>query len=70
MLDDDIEGSKEERAFRFWINSLGIEDVFINNLYEEVRDGLVILKVLDKISPGIVDWSKVEKKPKNLFAAA
>ena len=32
MLDDDIEGSKEERAFRFWINSLGIEDVFINNL--------------------------------------
>ena len=70
MLDDDIEGSKEERAFRFWINSLGIEDVFINNLYEEARDGLVLLKVIDKISPGIVDWSKVEKKPKNLFAAA
>ena len=70
MLDDDIEGSTEERAFRFWINSLGIEDVFINNLYEEARDGLVLLKVIDKISPGIVDWSKVEKKPKNLFAAA
>ena len=70
MLDDDIEGSKEERAFRFWINSLGIEDVFINNLYEEARDGLVLLKVIDKISPGIVDWSKVEKKPKTLFAAA
>jgi plastin-1 len=49
MLDDDIEGSKEERAFRFWINSLGIEGVFIDNLYEEVRDGIVLLKVIDKI---------------------
>lgn len=61
--------SKEERAFRFWINSFGIENVFIYNLYEEVRDGLVILKVLKKISSGIFDWSKVEKKPKNMFAA-
>lgn len=49
MLDDDIEGSREERAFRFWINSLGIEDVFITNLYDEVKDGLVLLKVMDKI---------------------
>lgn len=70
MLDDDIEGSKEERAFRFWINSLGIEDVFITNLYEEVRDGLVLLKVMDKIKPGIVDWTKVAKKPKNMFESA
>ena len=67
MMPCHIEGSREERAFRFWINSLGIEDVFITNLYEEARDGLVLLKVIDKISPGIVDWSKVEKKPKNMF---
>lgn len=70
MLDDDIEGSKEERAFRFWINSLGIEDVFITNLYEEARDGLVLLKVIDKIKPGTVDWKKVAMKPKNMFEAA
>lgn len=70
MLDDDIEGSREERAFRFWINSLGIEDVFITNLYEEVKDGLVLLKVMDKIKPGCVDWKKVAKKPKNNFEAA
>jgi plastin-1 len=29
MLDDDIEGSKEERSFRYWINSLNIDDVHV-----------------------------------------
>jgi hypothetical protein len=24
MIDDDVEGSREERTFRFFINSLGI----------------------------------------------
>lgn len=70
MLDDDIEGSREERAFRFWINSLNLEDVFITNLYEEARDGLVLLKVIDKIQPGTVDWKKVAAKPKNMFEKA
>lgn len=46
LLYDDIEGTKEERAFRFWINSLDIEGVFVNNLYEEARDGLILLKVI------------------------
>jgi hypothetical protein len=27
LLWDDIEGTKEERTFRFWINSLNIEDL-------------------------------------------
>lgn len=56
---DDVEGSREERAFRLWINSLGIEDVFINNLYDDARDGLVLLKVCHKIKPESVDWNKV-----------
>lgn len=49
IIDDDVEGSRDERAFRFWINSLGIEDVYINNLYEDVKTGVVILKVCDKL---------------------
>ena len=57
ILDDDIEGSKEERAFRFWINSLN----------EEASDGFILLKVIDKIKPGSVDWKKVEKNPNNTF---
>ena len=43
---------------------------FINNLYDEVKDGLVLLKVMDKIKPGTVDWKKVAKKPKNNFESA
>lgn len=67
MLDDDIEGSKEERAFRYWINSLNIDDVYVNNLYEECRDGLILLKVIDKLDNKAVDWKKVEKNPNNKF---
>ena len=69
MIEDDVEGSREERAFRQWINSLGIEDVFVNNLYEDLRDGLVLLKVIHKISPTLVQWEKVNKKPRNIFDA-
>lgn len=67
MLDDDIEGSREERSFRMWVNSLGIEDLHINNLYEEFKDGLALLKIIDKVKPGCVDWKKVEKTPSNKF---
>jgi len=39
LLDDDIQGTREERQFRLWINSLEIPDVYVNNLFEDVRDG-------------------------------
>lgn len=35
---DDVEASREERAFRLWINSLGIP-TYVNNLFEDVRTG-------------------------------
>jgi plastin-1 len=61
------EETREEKAFRNWMNSLGV-DPFVNNLYEDLRDGIILLQTLDKISPGIVDWSKVNtKKPLNKF---
>ena len=55
---------EEERAFRMWINSLGLPDVHINNLYE---DGLLLLTLIDKIKPGTVNWKLVEKTSKNPF---
>lgn len=67
LLEDDAEGGREERAFRMWINSLGLEGVHINNLYEECRDGLLLLKIIDKIKPGTVNWKIVEQKSKNPF---
>ena len=65
LLDDDIEGTREERSFRMWINSLGIDGVNVNNLYEDIKDGLIMLKIFDRIHPGCVDWKKVEKDPKH-----
>jgi len=54
-----IEETREEKAFRNWMNSLGV-DPFVNNLYLDLRDGLVLLQLFDKVEPGIVDWKKSE----------
>jgi len=67
LMDDDAGDSREERAFRMWINTLGISDLYINNLFEDCKDGLTLLKVIDKIEPGTVLWKKVEMKPNNKF---
>ena len=50
-----------------WINSLQIPDCFVVDLYDDVRDGVVLLKVMDKIKPGSVDWKEVNLKCKNVF---
>eukprot|EP00698_Gefionella_okellyi_P018453 TRINITY_DN5524_c0_g1_i1.p1 TRINITY_DN5524_c0_g1~~TRINITY_DN5524_c0_g1_i1.p1 ORF type:complete len:557 (+),score=123.56 TRINITY_DN5524_c0_g1_i1:71-1672(+) len=62
----DESDSREARTFRVWINSLGVQPE-VNNLFEDVKDGLVLLKMLDAISPGIVAWDKVNKVPSNKF---
>eukprot|EP00474_Spongospora_subterranea_P000513 CRZ00971.1 hypothetical protein [Spongospora subterranea] len=67
IMDDDFGDSREERAFRMWINTLALHEVYVNGLYDDCKDGLVLLKVIDHIEPGIVDWNKVEKKPNNKF---
>jgi len=67
IIDDDIEGSKEERAFRMWINSLGIDGVFIDNLYEDLKDGLVLCKVIHRIDNTVVEWDRVVQEPNNIF---
>ena len=45
------------------MNSLGIDNLHINNLYEEAKDGMLLLKVMDRVQPGIVNWQTVEKTP-------
>ena len=63
LLDDDEEGGREERSFRTWINSLKLEGVKkVNNLYEECRNAILLLKMIDKIKPGTVNWKIVEQK--------
>ncbi|XAR56752.1 hypothetical protein NMG60_11037338 [Bertholletia excelsa] len=62
MMTDDEQMSREERCFRLWINSLGITS-YVNNLFEDVRNGWILLEVLDKISPGSVIWKQATKPP-------
>ncbi|KAL1679626.1 calponin homology domain-containing protein [Schizophyllum commune] len=58
--DFDAEGEREARVFTLWLNSLGVEPgVF--NLFENLKDGLVILQAFDKVLPGSVIWRRVSK---------
>ncbi|XP_039027017.1 fimbrin-1-like [Hibiscus syriacus] len=61
-MTDDVQISREERCFRLWINSLGIES-YVNNVFEDVRTGWLLLEVLDKVSPGSVNWKHASKPP-------
>lgn len=67
LLEDDYGDSREERAFRMWMNSLGIDGLYVNSLYEDCKDGLILLKVLNYIEPGCVPWNKAEMNPNNKF---
>lgn len=54
--------TREERTFRCWMNSLGVSP-FVNSLYGDLQDGLVLLQLLELIRPGIVDKAKVNQPP-------
>lgn len=40
LLEDAESDTREERVYRMWINSLGIE-TFVTSLFEDMRDGSV-----------------------------
>ncbi|KZS97034.1 Ca2+-binding actin-bundling protein [Sistotremastrum niveocremeum HHB9708] len=61
VVDDfDAEGEREARVFTLWLNSLEVEPG-VHNLFENLKDGLVILQVFDKVIPGSVVWRRVSK---------
>ncbi|XP_078167481.1 fimbrin-2-like [Carex rostrata] len=62
QFEDDALVSREERAFRLWINSLGIS-TYVNNVFEDLRNGWLLLEALDKVHPGIVNWKLANKPP-------
>jgi len=65
--EDDADASREERAFRMWINSLGLER-HVTDMIGEMADGLLILQVMDAVHPGVVDWGRVVMKPKHVYS--
>lgn len=64
ILELDESGTREERAFRFWMQNLGLE---VTNLFDDVADGILLAKAFDIMRPGIVDWKKVNMNPKMIF---
>lgn len=48
--------------FKNWINSQGIEDVYVNYLMTDLKDGRILLKVIDRLRPGTVEWNKYSNK--------
>jgi plastin-3 len=55
-----IEETREEKTYRNWMNSLGVSP-YVNWLYSDLTDGLVIFQLFDIIKPGVVNWSRVHK---------
>lgn len=65
MVDDfDAEGEREARVFTLWLNSLDVQPA-VNSLYDDLRDGTILLQAYDKVIKGSVNWRHVNKAPTN-----
>lgn len=53
----------EASILKSYLNSCGIAHVQINHLFTDVRTGLVLLRMLDWLEPGTVEWKQVELNP-------
>lgn len=49
------------------MNSMGVSP-YVNYIYNDLIDGLIIFQLYDICKPGIVDWNKVIKKFNKLKA--
>lgn len=58
--DFDAEGEREARVFTLWLNSLDV-DPGVYSLFDDLKDGTIILQAFDKVSPGSVVWRRVSK---------
>lgn len=60
--DFDAEGEREARVFTLWLNSLDVQPA-VNSLFDDLRDGTILLQAYDKIIPGTVNWKHVNPPP-------
>ncbi|ODV63502.1 fimbrin ASCRUDRAFT_29239 [Ascoidea rubescens DSM 1968] len=58
----DAEGEREARVFTLWLNSLDVSTPVVS-LFEDLKDGLILLEAFDKVMPGSVNPRYVNKKP-------
>jgi plastin-1 len=63
VVDDfDAEGEREARVFTLWLNSLDVQPA-VNSLFDDLRDGTILLQAYDKVVKGSVNWRHVNKAP-------
>lgn len=65
QVDDfDAEGEREARVFTLWLNSLDVQPT-VNSLFDDLRDGTILMQAYDKVIKGSVNWRHVNKPPTN-----
>jgi plastin-1 len=62
--DFDAEGEREARVFTLWLNSLDVQPT-VHSLFDDLRDGTILLQAYDKVIKGSVNWRHVNKAPAN-----
>ena len=65
---DDAE-AREELALRSWMASLGLSRQ-LGSVAEDCRDGVLLLKMCERLRPGCVQWSKVRTRNPSVYARA
>uniref|UniRef100_A0A1I7WMM0 Calponin-homology (CH) domain-containing protein n=1 Tax=Heterorhabditis bacteriophora TaxID=37862 RepID=A0A1I7WMM0_HETBA len=57
-VEDVIEETREEKTYKNWMNSMGVNP-YVNWLYSDLQNGVIIFQLYDIIRPGIVVWKRV-----------
>ena len=65
---DDAE-EREELALRSWMASLGLGRQ-LGSVAEDCRDGVLLLKLCERLRPGCVQWNKVRTRHPSVFGYA
>lgn len=60
----DAEGEREARVFTLWLNSLDVDPPIVS-LFEDLKNGLILLQAFEKVMPGSVSFKHVNKIPAN-----
>eukprot|EP00964_Phaeocystis_antarctica_P012015 scaffold6631_cov61-Phaeocystis_antarctica.AAC.11 len=56
---------REARAYKCWLASLGVQTES-SDLLEDCTSGLPLLRIMDKLWPGCVDWKRANARPRNV----
>jgi len=60
----DAEGEREARVFTLWLNSIDVKPS-VYNLFDDLRNGNILLQAYEKVIPKSVNWRYVNKAPED-----